>query len=356
MIRAQQQIGIALVSVLLMVTIILIVLSSLFYRHQLDITRASHSLISEQATLLALSAENWVQQILLEDLEETETDTLLETWALPIPIMDVEGGQLSGCVIDQQGLFNINNLMTYTSRQRITDELEGDQHGNVSLLQRLFADLAYDDPNERVAVVADWLDFDGTINAYGGVEDSQYLLESPPRLSGNQPLSNIDELSSLSGFSVLEMPILKTKFTALPKATSININTAPKEVLISLVEELDEYIVDDIITARPFSEIDEFYQLLANLLHPATEEQLKLSLPATAISVESDFFQLKSKVELGGITLLIQSLLYRASSQEIKVLQRQMIPMPRLLDRNGDLLAQPTICPLPDIAQLIAHK
>lgn len=353
MIRQKQQLGVALVSVLLMVTIILIVLASLFYRHQLDITRASHSLISEQATLLALSAENWVQTILLEDIEETDTDSLIETWALPMPVMDVEGGQLSGCVIDQQSLLNVNNLLAYTTRQRITDELEGNEYGTVTLLQRVFKGLGYESPNERVAVLADWVDFDGTINAYGGVEDGQYLLESPPRLAGNQALSNIDELSSLRGFSVLELPTLKLQLTALPKATPINVNTASAEVLVLLDENLDQYIVDDILSARPFSDKDEFYQLLANLLHPVTEEQLKISLPESAISLSSDFFQLKSKVELGGITLLIQSLLYRASTSQVNVLQRQIIPLPRLLDINGDFLPQPTICPLPDISQLL---
>lgn len=350
----KQQLGVALISVLLMVTVILLVLASMFYRHQLDITRASHSLISEQATLLALSAENWVKQLLLEDRRESETDNLFETWALPIPVMNVEGGQLSGCIIDQQGLFNINNLMTYSSRQRITEELEGNDHGNVSVLQRVFSDLAYSNPNERVAVVADWLDFDGTINIYGGVEDGQYLLESPPRLAGNQALSNIDELSSLSGFSVLEMPVLKSKLTALPKATPVNVNTASISVLESLADGLDQYIVEDIITSRPFNDIDEFYQLLSTLLHPTTEEQLRKELPEIMVSVESEFFQLKSKVELGGITLLFQSLLYRASAAEVKILQRQLIPLPKLVDKNGDQLPLPTICPLPDISLLSA--
>lgn len=347
--RIKQQLGVALISVLLMVTIISIVLASMFYRHQLDITRASHSLVSEQAVLLALSAENWVRQLLLEDSIKNDTDNLFEAWALPIPQMNVEGGQLSGCVIDQQGLFNINNLMIYASRQQITDELEGKQHGTVSLLQRVFSDLAYSNPNERIAVVADWLDFDGTINAYGGVEDGQYLLDTPARLAGNQALSSIDELSSLSGFSVLEMPVLKTKLTALPKATPINVNTAPIEILESLVDGLDQYIVEDVVISRPFSDIAEFYQLLSTLLHPTTEEQLRASLPEAMVSVKSEFFQLKSKVELGGITLLFQSLLYRASNAEVKVLQRQLIPMPNLLDQNGDPLPPPAICPLANV-------
>lgn len=352
--RLYTQSGIALVSVLLMVTIILIVMSSLFYRHQLDITRASHSLISEQATLLALSAENWVQQILLEDKRASNTDNLLETWALPIPVMNIEGGQLSGCVVDQQAKLNINNLATYTTRERISEELEGRQSGTVSLLQRMFRDLAYTNPNEKVAILADWIDYDGTQNAYGGVEDGQYLLETPPRLAGNQTLSNIDELSSIRGFSILDMPILKSKFTALPQATRINVNTASADVLVSLVDGLDDYLVGEIIEARPFNEVDEFYQKLANLLYPTSEEQIKSSLPESVVSVESDFFQLKSMVEMGGISLLIQSSLYRASAQEIKVLQRQLIPIPKLSDIDGKRLPGMSICLASDHSQFIS--
>ena len=49
--------------------------------------------------------------MLSDDRRMSNVDHLGEPWALRLPTMSVEGGELDGHIDDQQGLFNLNNLV-----------------------------------------------------------------------------------------------------------------------------------------------------------------------------------------------------------------------------------------------------
>ena len=59
-------------SAIILVFAVSLILSNIFYRHQIDVSQAARSLHSDQAFLIALSGEGWATELLFEDLKENE--------------------------------------------------------------------------------------------------------------------------------------------------------------------------------------------------------------------------------------------------------------------------------------------
>ena len=106
------QAGVALLTVLF----ILVLLSTLMFYMVEDehvaIRRVSNQRDLEQGYQMVVGSEKWAMKVLQRDLQESETDHLNESWNNLLPEVNLEQGTLSARVIDQQGLFNINNPAT----------------------------------------------------------------------------------------------------------------------------------------------------------------------------------------------------------------------------------------------------
>src|SRR5688572_32932072 len=63
-----------------------------------------------QAQALVQGGVDYVRALLSEDRRVSSVDHLGEPWALRLPPVPVDNGELSGRVEDQQGGFNVNNL------------------------------------------------------------------------------------------------------------------------------------------------------------------------------------------------------------------------------------------------------
>ena len=54
-------------SAIILVFAVSLILSNIFYRHQIDVSQAARSLHSDQAFLIALSGEGWATELLFEE-------------------------------------------------------------------------------------------------------------------------------------------------------------------------------------------------------------------------------------------------------------------------------------------------
>ena len=63
-----------------------------------------------QAQELLQAGSDWARAVLSDDRRMTSIDHLGEPWALRLPPVPVDNGELVGRIEDQQGLFNVNNL------------------------------------------------------------------------------------------------------------------------------------------------------------------------------------------------------------------------------------------------------
>ncbi|MEH6548769.1 MAG: type II secretion system minor pseudopilin GspK [Pseudomonadales bacterium] len=307
-----RQSGVALLSTMVMVTVISLILGSLYYRHQLEILRSARQLSTDSAFLLTLSAEYWAKQLLADS--DSNVVHLQQDWAISLPLLPVEGGELTGKIRDLQGSVNLNNLADYTA-ERWASEMEDGQSetGYHSVLQRLLET----DDDELSAALIDWLD-ENTEELQYGAEDGYYQTLSPARMPANTPLASIAELPMVAGWSLEHVRRLQGLAVALPDSTAININTAPIEVLAALLSDLSETALEELIEQRPFDSVSEF-------VIAAEDAGQDLALPPAAmLTVASEFFELETYVQLGMTKLTMTSTLFRGANGEVMVIARTL--------------------------------
>lgn len=319
--RAQQN-GVALITALLVVALASTLAIAMSGRQQVDIRRTENSLRYDQGILYAQGGEKWAQSILLRDAESDQkdgrVDSLDEDWARELPPTPIEDGQISGNISDLQGRFNLNNLLqtgAQTKDQRAAAEQQ------LEMFRRLLRALKLDD--KIATAVVDWIDADGETRFPEGAEDNDYLEQDPPYRAANLPLTDVSELRLVKGVSAEAYNALLPHISALPEFTTINVNTASKEVLMSLADEISDTIADTIVAERatdPFDNRDDFIKRVDG--HLAGKESIGEKLKNNT-NINSHYFQSHATVYTGRTRILMHSLIYR-DDKRTQVLNRTL--------------------------------
>ena len=234
-----------------------------------------------QAQELVQAGSDWARAVLSDDRRFSSTDHPGEPWALRLPPLPVEKGELVGHIEDQQGKFNLNNLL---------------KNGKVNLaqlahFQRLLSILAL--PPALAGALADWIDTDSELQPQDGAEDAYYLSLQPPYLAANRPLIDVAELALVRGFDENVRARLRPFVAALPRFTAVNANTATPEVLAAVIDGLDLDAARVVVAQRErayFRSFSDFF----NQLPPG------LIVPNENISMNSDYFIATMTVNLSG--------------------------------------------------------
>lgn len=245
-----RQSGSALILALLVVAIVAALASSILWRQELWI--ADIGMQREKAMLRGLvrSGADWARAILSEDARISAIDHLGESWTQKIPLTPVDEGEIGGFLVDQQGRWNLNNLV----RNGKVDPYQ------FEIMQRLLESLGL--PVELAFALQDWMDGDGEpSSATAGAEDDYYLSLPSPYRAANAMLSHVDELRLVRGFSPDVIEKLHPFVTALPEFSAINVNTAPREVLAALQQKYSDSDLDAVTNRRerlPFRDLADF--------------------------------------------------------------------------------------------------
>ncbi|MGV6807989.1 MAG: type II secretion system protein GspK, partial [bacterium] len=129
----------------------------------------------------------------------------------------------------------------------------------------------------------------------------------------------------------------------LPVDTSINVNTASRETILALLDDVTESEISAIAEGRPYETLAEFYQGLAAVINvPVTELQQRI--PPGFISVDSEYFLLEAEMELGAVHLAYRSVLQRATTGETHAISRTVRYIPRIQAKDGERSPQITGC------------
>jgi general secretion pathway protein K len=259
-----------------------------------------------QARAVLQAGADWARAVLSDDRRVSNVDHLGEPWALRLPPMPVENGELVGQIEDQQGAFNVNNLVS-------------DGKVNVAQLahfRRLLATLGL--PDALAYTLVDWIDDDSEPQPQGGAEDAYYLALDPPYLTANRPLIDVAELALVSGFDVNVRARLHPYVTALPGFTAVNVNTTSPEVLAAVVDGLDLGVAQALVAQRDrayYRDRDDFTKRLPRGAAAAAED----------ISVSSDYFMATLRVTIGGAQASGKALLARPGTGWPVVLWRKYL-------------------------------
>lgn len=249
-----------------------------------------------QAQALAMAGIQWARQILDDDARGSEIDHLGEPWALALPPIPLENGEIRGAIVDAQGRLNVNAL---------GDSGTASTSGRARIAA-LFAQRG--GPSAALDAIADWIDADG-IAREAGAEDSYYAAQPVPGLTPNAPLLRVAELSSVKGVTPQALAAVAPYLSALPSGTPVNVNTAPAEVLAAVVDSLGPDGAARLVAARarePYTTIADFRSRLPTGATLSDER---------ALAVKSAYFYVTVEARQGATLARARALVHRGAGE-----------------------------------------
>lgn len=304
---ADRQQGAAIVVALLVVTLTAVVVSGLFWREQVAVRSVQNRLALTQARWIERAALDWAKVVLRADQRLGAVDHLGEAWALPVleTRLDetVTGGAkidessrdavLAGQVTDAQARFNLNNLSAGGGQVSVAHR---------DALRKLLTLLG------RSESSAEWI--------------VQRVLQAQPRSEQGvtrpalrSPLLRVADLLDVPGLDPAVVRALEPFCIVLPKSTTVNINTAPAEVIASLVPSLSLPSAQRFVARRERT----YYRTLEQAAQDFDERP---TLNATVFSVGSAFFVASGVIRYDRVESQTETLLERANDR-IDVLWQQ---------------------------------
>ena len=310
--------GMALVTVMFILTIMTVTVSWLSEELLLSLRRTENIRDNEQSWQMLMGSEAWAVSVLARDRRESVSDHSAESWNNLGQGVAIEHGTLSTAIEDMQGRFNLNNLLPESTALTAQESNQQVQRVWTQAFRRLLASLGLN-PDLSDAVL-DWLDVDQDVRGSSGAEDSDYLSMDPPYRAANRQFSDISELLQVKGFDPDILQTLAPYIAALPVTnTRININTAPAGVLRILgkdllsVEESEALVADRPETGYT---VEEFLQ------HDMMSGEQDIATPLIGIS--SSYFLIRSSTIFGRARMRITSLVER-KDEKTEVINRSPV-------------------------------
>lgn len=284
--------GAAVVLAMLLAALAATIAVTLFAEQQRWTRAVEHRRDQVQAQALVFAAIQWARQILHEDARLTLIDHLGEPWAIALPPIPLENGEIRGSIADGQGRLNVNALGGTGAAADIARER----------IARLFA--LRGGPAAALDAIADWIDADG-VPRTNGAEDAVYAARSIPGVAANAPVVRVAELAAVSGVTLASLSTVAPFLAALPAGIPLNVNTASPEVLAAVFGNAGNDTAAAIVAARarrPFTTIANFRARLP---------QGAVAPDDVSLAVRSDYFLVSVEAHQGTTIARARALLHR---------------------------------------------
>jgi general secretion pathway protein K len=297
--RRARESGVAAITAVLIVAVAASAAALMLAQEAATLDQAMMVASRAQAEQYADAGLDWARGVLAQDAASAgQVDSLAEGWAQPIAGLPVERAVVAGDIADEQGKFNLNNLVVAGHR---SDD-------DVAIFGRLLASLGL--APELADAVVDWIDADSELTSGAGAEDAYYLSLQRPYRAANQPMVQIEELYRVKGFDAAAVAKLKPYVTALPGnvRTAINANTAPAPVLAAALPTIPRTAIDAFVarrTTKPFMSAAEV---------TAWATAIDRGAKTDALDVKSAFFSVRVRVAQDDVQLADEALVRRTLS------------------------------------------
>ncbi len=235
--------GFALILTLL-VTALLVALTAEFVDEvYVDSSARANFVDGQQASLLAASgvtgAVKAMQMALGQKDYTSQADLDLISKLLSI---DDENGTLRVIAVEESGKLNINTLVTPDGKDNAIFR---------PIAETLFKKLGINP--QLVDALADWISTSNVART-NGAKSPYYQTLKPPYTAKGAPMDTYEELRLVKGFDGATVDRLRPYLTVYPNMagfpTSINVNTAAKELLASLDDAMTDDLAQAIIDKR----------------------------------------------------------------------------------------------------------
>ena len=319
------QAGAALLTAMIIVALVATLAGSMIWQQWRAIQVEAAERARSQSAWILSGALDWARLILREDARNGGIDHLGEPWAVPLAEArlstflaadkdntdDAPDAFLSGAITDAVARYNLTNLVT---GNRI-DALE------MATLQRLCETVGVSaDVASRIATAirdatppqaADPA-ASAASAAASGANAAPYVAPVDPPL---MPAS-VRQLAWV-GIDPEALRALEPYVVILPEKAWVNINTAPREVLVAAIAGLDLATAERIVQARQRAPLRSIADL--NALAPGLKPE-----SLARLHVGSSFFEVRGRLRLGDVVLEQRSLVQRRGL-DVVVLQRERV-------------------------------
>lgn len=312
------QAGAALLMAMVIVTLVATLSASMVWQQWRAVQVESAERVRAQATWVLSGALDWARLILREDARNGGPDHLGEPWAIPLAEARLstflavdennnadEGAPdafLSGKVEDANARYNLRNIIS-PDGDIVPEELLALKRlcENAGLAPGLGDGLAQAMKQATLAVLSIQSDDPALLSKVGGEAGRQKAPLLP---------QTFDQLTWL-GLDAGTLERLRPYLTLLPSGTQVNVNTAPKEVIAAVVDNLDLARAARIVQTRQRSAYK-------------TTDDLRATLGAgnwnfSRLSVSSDFFEIRGRLRLEDNVIEQRHLVQRTSGNEVVV-------------------------------------
>ncbi|MGS0743504.1 type II secretion system minor pseudopilin GspK [Glaciimonas sp. GG7] len=294
--------GVAVVTALLLATLAVTIVASLFWQQQVQVRSIENQRLQLQKVWIMRGALDWASMILRAGARQSSIDDLTQPWATPLAEtrLDqyVDDGQsggnsdagdavLSGNITDAQSRYNLNNL----SANGVVSPTE------LAIFQRLLINLRL--PVNLGRTIAQ------------GIASSQATVANAANAAnagnGTLPMITSDDLLSLPGFTTEIIRRLSDYVVFLPEVTAVNVNTAPPELLAARFPTLSLAQANSLVARRlsaPFMDVANLSTQMKQLFGQEITDTANVAL-------SSNYFLVYGRVRMGRATLSTTSLIQR---------------------------------------------
>ena len=221
-------------------------------------------------------------------------------------------------ITDHSGRLQINSLLQKKEDAWIINEEQKKVWTN--LLSREEFDLDEEEAVNIIEAIIDWLDEDDEPLDFGGAESSYYQGLDTPYGPRNGPMEFIEELLLVKGITyelysgTEDIPGLATLVTPHGRDGKVNINTADAFVLGALSKDIDQDMLDEMLTFRDNEENDLGDTGWYKIVIPDDVE-----IPPVLIATSSSFFEIFNEVVMGNMRKNVRGMVARGpgSSTEL---------------------------------------
>ena len=306
---ANNQRGVAVITALLLTTLAITIVASLFWQQQVQVRAIENQRLQLQKQWILRGALDWARLILREDAKFSAIDELQEPWSVPLSDTrldqyieknqaqaDAGSAILSGAIQDAQARLNLTGLAT---GGQINDLA-------VNAFERLLSGLQQDAALARRAALQ--------LAASQHVES----ISSGTNTTRIITFKQIDDLLAIPGFTPIVIRAIGKSVIFLPRATPINANTASAEVLAAKLAPLSVADANALLIKRRTTSFRDLNELAALL--PGTQ----ISIDANQVAVSSNFFLVHGRVTLRQAVLQIQALVERNGTNTQTIWVREL--------------------------------
>ena len=235
--RYHNQRGVALIAALLVTAILLTLVTDFIYRMYIASSRAG--ILKDSVRAGALASDGVVlAKAGLEELLRKDSNLVMDREGLVFSKPAGAGLSIEIRAVDESGRLSLRAVYPMTG---LTDPRVDKP------LRKLFKDAKLED--SLAESLADWIDSDD-VPRPGGAESPQYRSGPRPYKPRNNHPETLDELLLVKGFTPDVFGAVNRYLTPYSPDGLVNINTAPKEVLAALSDEMTGELADRIIKKR----------------------------------------------------------------------------------------------------------